>query len=476
VGTSTAYHLTHLGWTDVILLEQGQLSCGTTWHAAGLLGQLRATEGGTRLVQYSAELYSRLEQETGLATGFKRCGGVTVARTEDRMVQLRRTAATAEVYDLECELITPARANELYPPLAAEDLVGAIWLPGDGTANPVDVTASLARGARSRGARIFEHTRVIGIEHVHGRVTGVVTEQGPIEAEVVVNCAGQWAKAVGGLAGVNVPLHSAEHFYVVSERIEGVHPDLPILRDPDGYTYFKEEVGGLVIGGFEPRPSRGWPRTDCPIRSSSSSWRRTGTTSPSSWRVRCSASRPSTTPESGSSTTGRRASRPTTSSSWVRRRICGASLWGPASTPWASPRPEERAVPWPSGLWRATPRPTWPLWTSDGSLHSTGTSSGSATGSARSSGCTTRSHGPTASWSRPAPFAAHPSTRSWRRPELCSGPRWAGNGPTSSPRPVRNPASGTRGTSPTGWRGRWTSSVGPAPASPCSTRPRSASS
>jgi 4-methylaminobutanoate oxidase (formaldehyde-forming) len=261
VGASVAYHLTRMGRTDVVLVEQGQLSSGTTWHAAGLLGQLRATEGGTRLVQYSAQLYSDLEAETGLATGFKRCGGVTVARTEDRMVQLRRTAATAEVYDLECELISPARARELYPVLETEDLVGAIWLPGDGTANPVDVTASLARGARDRGARVFERTRVLGIVQADGRVTGVVTDRGSIEAEVVVNCAGQWAKAVGALAGVTVPLHSAEHFYVVSEQIEGVHTDLPILRDPDGYTYFKEEVGGLVIGGFEPE-AKPWVAPD----------------------------------------------------------------------------------------------------------------------------------------------------------------------------------------------------------------------
>ena len=261
VGTSVAYHLTRLGWTDVVLLEQGQLSSGTTWHAAGLLGQLRATEGGTRLVQYSAQLYSELEEETGLATGFKRCGGVTVARTEDRMVQLRRTAATAEAYDLECELITPTRAKELYPVLATGDLVGAIWLAGDGTANPVDVTASLARGARDKGARVFERTRVLGIAQDGGQVTGVVTDQGPIEADMVVNCAGQWAKAVGALAGVHVPLHSAEHFYVVSEQIEGVHTDLPILRDPDGYTYFKEEVGGLVIGGFEPE-AKPWVAPD----------------------------------------------------------------------------------------------------------------------------------------------------------------------------------------------------------------------
>ncbi len=261
VGASTAYHLTHLGWTDVVVVEQGQLSSGTTWHAAGLLGQLRATEGGTRLVQYSAQLYSRLEAETGLATGFKRCGGVTVARTEDRMVQLRRLSATAEAYDLECELITPDRARELYPVLATEDLLGAVWLPGDGTANPVDVTASLARGARQGGARVVEHTRVIGVEQAGGRVTGVMTDRGPIEAEVVVNCAGQWAKAVGALAGVTVPLHSAEHFYVVSEAIDGVRPDLPILRDPDGYTYFKEEVGGLVVGGFEPE-AKPWVAPD----------------------------------------------------------------------------------------------------------------------------------------------------------------------------------------------------------------------
>jgi 4-methylaminobutanoate oxidase (formaldehyde-forming) len=261
VGASVAYHLAKLGRTDVVLLEQGQLSSGTTWHAAGLVGQLRATESGTRLVQYSAQLYESLEAETGLATGFKRCGGVTVARTPERMIQLERTAATAEAYDLECELISPDRARELYPILETEDLVGAIWLPGDGTANPVDVTASLARGARDAGVRIFEKTRVTGIRVAEGRVAGVETDAGPIEAEIVVNCAGQWAKAIGAMAGVTVPLHSAEHFYVVTEQIDGVHRELPILRDPDGYTYFKEEVGGLVVGGFEPE-AKPWVAPD----------------------------------------------------------------------------------------------------------------------------------------------------------------------------------------------------------------------
>jgi 4-methylaminobutanoate oxidase (formaldehyde-forming) len=261
IGASVAYHLTGLGWTDVVLLEQGHLSGGTTWHASGLVGQLRATESGTRLVQYSASLYRRLESETGLATGYKACGGVTVARTEDRLTQLRRTAATAEAFGLECELITPRRAQELWPLLHIDDLLGALWLPGDATVNAVDVTASLARGARDRGARICEEVRVTGIKTAAGVVTGVATDRGDIDTEIVVNCAGQWAKAIGAMCGVHVPLHSAEHFYVVTEQIEGVRTDLPILRDPDGYTYIREEVGGLLVGGFEPE-AKPWVAPD----------------------------------------------------------------------------------------------------------------------------------------------------------------------------------------------------------------------
>src|SRR6478736_1949305 len=211
IGTSVAYHLTKLGFTEILLVEQGQLSCGTTWHAAGLVGQLRASESATRLVQYSTQLYAELERETGLSAGYKQCGGVTVARTEDRMIQLRRTAANAAAFDLECELLTPEQALEHYPVMRVDDLVGAIWLPADGRANPTDLTLALAKGARLRGARIIERTRVVGVTTRDGRVTGVRTD-----------------------------------------AIDGVHTDMPILRDPDGYTYFKEEVGGLVIGGFEP--------------------------------------------------------------------------------------------------------------------------------------------------------------------------------------------------------------------------------
>jgi 4-methylaminobutanoate oxidase (formaldehyde-forming) len=265
IGTSVAYHLTRLGWTDVLLLEQGTLSCGTTWHAAGLVGPLRASESGTRLVQYSAELYARLEAETGLATGYAGVGGVIVARTPERMVQLRRTAANGAAYGMECELVSAERARELWPPMQVDDVLGAIWLPGDGKVNPADLTQSLARGARQGGARIVERVRVTGFDVAESpagrRVTGVVTDRGRVEAEVVVNCAGQWAKALGDLVGVTVPLHSAEHFYVVTEAVPGTSPELPIMRDPDGWTYFKEETGGLVVGGFEPE-AKPWRSPD----------------------------------------------------------------------------------------------------------------------------------------------------------------------------------------------------------------------
>jgi glycine cleavage system aminomethyltransferase T/glycine/D-amino acid oxidase-like deaminating enzyme len=253
MGCSVAYHLTKRGWRDVILLEQGRLSCGTTWHAAGLVGQLRAHQNMTRLVQYSADLYSRLEAETGQATGWKQCGSVLVARTPERMTLFKRIASAAAAQGVACELISIKEASERYPIMRTDDLAGAVWLPLDGKVNPADVTQALAKGARMGGARIFEQTRVTAIHSDNGAVTGVSTSRGDIRAEFVVNCAGQWAKHVGRLCGVAVPLHSAEHMYIVTGRIDGVHPDLPVLRDPDGYIYAKEEVGGLLVGGFEPQ-------------------------------------------------------------------------------------------------------------------------------------------------------------------------------------------------------------------------------
>lgn len=256
-GISTAYHLAKLGWTDVLLLEQGRLTCGTTWHAAGLVGQLRANRSMTRMSMYGTQLYAELERETGLATGWKQCGSLTVARTTDRLTQLRRSLASARSFGLEAHFISPAEAGDRFPLMRTDDLTGAVWFPHDGKANPTDLTQSLAKGARQRGVQIREGVKVTGVKLAqHGsrpRVTGLVTDAGEITCDYVVNCAGQWAREFGQMAGVNVPLFSAEHFYLVTGRIDGVHPDLPVLRDPDGYIYFKEEVGGLVMGGFEPK-------------------------------------------------------------------------------------------------------------------------------------------------------------------------------------------------------------------------------
>jgi glycine cleavage system aminomethyltransferase T/glycine/D-amino acid oxidase-like deaminating enzyme len=251
-GCSTAYHLTQLGHADVLLLEQGQLTCGTTWHAAGLVGQMRPNRNMTRMSKYGIELYATLEAETGLATGWKPCGSVNVARTPERMQVLRKQAALARSFGVEVQLISPKEAGDLYPVMRTDDLQGAIWIPGDGKANPADLTMSLAKGARNRGAKLIEGVEVTGVIIEHGRVAGVRTTRGDVRCETLINCAGQWARQFGVLAGVNVPLYPAEHFYIVTDRIEGVHPMLPVMRDPDGFIYYKEEVGGLLMGGFEP--------------------------------------------------------------------------------------------------------------------------------------------------------------------------------------------------------------------------------
>jgi 4-methylaminobutanoate oxidase (formaldehyde-forming) len=256
VGASTVYHLTKLGVTDVVLLEQGKLTCGTTWHAAGLVGQLRATRNATRMSRYGIELYAALEGETGLATGWKQCGSLNVAKTPDRLKLLKRQMARAKSFGIEFDFVTPTEAGRIYPLLRTDDLCGAVWIPGDGKANPTDLTQSLAKGARMRGARIVEGVRITGIvverDHVAGVRYRTADNEGEVRCETIVNCAGQWARELGALSGVNVPVFSAEHFYLVTRPIPGVHPNLPVMRDPDGYIYYKEEVGGLVMGGFEP--------------------------------------------------------------------------------------------------------------------------------------------------------------------------------------------------------------------------------
>ncbi|HEX5796335.1 MAG TPA: FAD-dependent oxidoreductase, partial [Geminicoccaceae bacterium] len=240
------------GWSDVLLLERAQLTSGTTWHAAGLIGQLRATENLTRLAKYSAELYAGLEAETGQATGFRQHGSLGLARTKERFVELKRAASMGRTFGLAVEVLSPAEAKARHPLLAVEDLVGAIFITTDGQANPIDLTQALAKGARAGGAQIVEGCAVTGITQADGRVTGVRTADGPVTADVVVNCAGMWGRAVGRLAGVNVPLQACEHFYVLTEPIADLPKDLPVLRDPDGCLYAKEDAGKLLVGVFEP--------------------------------------------------------------------------------------------------------------------------------------------------------------------------------------------------------------------------------
>jgi glycine cleavage system T protein len=257
IGCSIAYHLTKIGWSDVVLLERKQLTSGTTWHAAGLVGQLRPSINMTRLAKYTGELYRGLEAETGQATGYRQCGSISMATTAERFEELKRSASMAKVFDLPVEVITPERIKELYPIANVDDLVGGIHIPSDGYANAVDITQALAKGARNGGARIFENTKVTKIRHDGERVTGVETDQGQIDADHVVLCGGMWTRDLAASIGVTVPLHACEHYYVLFEGIDGLSPSLPVLRDYDYCGYYKYDAGKLLVGAFEPN-ARPW--------------------------------------------------------------------------------------------------------------------------------------------------------------------------------------------------------------------------
>ena len=257
IGCSVAYHLTKLGWTDVVLLERKQLTSGTTWHAAGLIGQLRSSSNMTKLAKYSADLYRGLEDETGVATGLRQCGSVSVALTDERREELFRSAAMARAFGVPCEELSPAEVKERYEHINLEGVTGGIWLPTDGQADPANIALALAKGARQNGAVIKERTKVTGVERAGRRVTGVNwasddgSDQGTIACDMIVNCAGMWGHEVGKMAGVNVPLHACEHFYIVTEGIKGLS-QMPVLRVPDECAYYKEDAGKILLGAFEP--------------------------------------------------------------------------------------------------------------------------------------------------------------------------------------------------------------------------------
>lgn len=250
IGCSTAYHLAQMG-QEVLLVEKAALTSGSTWHAAGLVGQLRSNANITQLLGYSIDLYNRLEEETGQATGWKMNGGLRLACNQERWTEVQRQATTAHSFGLDMQLLTPQEAQDLWPLMDIGDVIGAAFLPTDGQANPSDITQALAKGARAKGAKIQENTAVTEILMEKGEIKGVRTDKGDVTCEKLVLCCGQWTRALAKTIGVSVPLVSVEHQYMISEPF-GVPSNLPTLRDPDRLTYYKEEVGGLIMGGYEP--------------------------------------------------------------------------------------------------------------------------------------------------------------------------------------------------------------------------------
>jgi len=263
IGCSTAYHLARDHKLKVVLLEQNRLTSGSTWHAAGLVGQLRSSASITQVLKYSVDLYKKLEAETGLQTGWKMTGCLRLATNADRWTEFKRLATTAQSFGMDMHLLSAAEVKKMWPLMEVDDLVGASFLPTDGQASPSDIAQALAKGARMHGATIIEGARVEGFEMAGNRITAVRTVKGTIRTEKVVNCGGMWARQIGAMAGVNVPLQPVKHQYVVTEKIPGLAADAATIRDPDLRTYFKEEVGGLVFGGYEPDPIA-WTEGDVP--------------------------------------------------------------------------------------------------------------------------------------------------------------------------------------------------------------------
>ena len=257
IGCSIAYHLGRANRSGVLLLERQQLTSGTTWHAAGLIGQLRPSVNMTHLARYTRELYDRLEAETGQATGYRRCGSISLATNEERFEELKRSASMAKVFGLHVEVLTANAIKERVPLLNTGDVLGGIHIPTDGYANAVDITQALAKGARSAGVRIVENMPVTAIRTAEGRVIGVATAQGEVDADCVVICAGMWTRDLAASIGVNVPLHACEHYYALFESVEGLDPGFPVVRDYDACTYYKYDAGKLLVGAFEPE-ARPW--------------------------------------------------------------------------------------------------------------------------------------------------------------------------------------------------------------------------
>ena len=471
VGASVAYHLAELGWDDVVLLERNTLTSGTTWHAAGLVGCLRATHNMTRLAAYSAELYDTLEHEMGHPTGFRKVGSLSVADNPERMEELVRGAGMANAFDVDVEVITAEDLCGRYPLLNPEGIVGGVWLPGDGQASPVDTTMALAAVAKEKGVRILEGVSVGRIRTADGRAIGVDTDQGPIDAEHVVTAAGMWSHQLGRDIGVNIPLHACEHFYLVTEPIPNLPSGLPVLRDTDNCIYVKEEAGRLMVGAFEPvaKPfgMDGIP-TDRPFMQLDEDWEHLAPV----WEAACKRI-------------------PALVDVGIRLFFNGPESFTPDDRYLLGETPELRNHWVATGFnsigmqsaggagkvlaeWIVNGRPPMDLWTSTSAACSPSrpTAGTSATGRLRPSVCCTPCTGRSARSKRPVAFAAPRSMTAL----LTLGPATvrtaAGNGRTGTPLRAWSRSTSTPTGARTGSNTR-RPSTGPAGrVRPCSTRPR----
>jgi glycine cleavage system aminomethyltransferase T/glycine/D-amino acid oxidase-like deaminating enzyme len=262
VGCSVAYHLAKLGYTDVVLLERKKLTSGTTWHAAGLVGQMRSSLNLTQMVKYSGNLYETLEAETGMATGYRRTGSISLATNQERLTEYKRNASLAKVHGVDVQILTTDELRDKVNLFNLDDVVGGAWIPKDGKADPANVAMALAKGAKNNGVKIFEDVKVTGILKKDGKAVGVQTEYGDIQSDAVVNCGGMWAREVGKMAGVSVPLHACEHFYFLTSAVPNMG-DMPVVRVPDESAYYKEDAGKILVGLFEPN-AKPWAQNGIP--------------------------------------------------------------------------------------------------------------------------------------------------------------------------------------------------------------------
>ena len=458
-GCSLAYHLTLLGWTDVVLLERRQLTCGTTWHAAGLIGQLRNTQNMTRLARYSADLYTRLEEETGVATGMRQNGSISVALTSERMEELKRQASLARAFDVDVNEISPSDIKDLYPHLNLDGVVGGVHLPLDGQCDPANIAMALAKGARQRGATILEGVKVTSVEQANGRVKGIrwhttadgETAEGSIDTDIVVNCAGMWARDFAESAGVTLPLHACEHFYIVTEGIDGLGR-LPVLRVPDECAYYKEDAGKMMLGAFEPK-AKPWGMSGIP-------------------EDFCFDQLPEDFAHFEPILEQAVNRVPLFADAGIHTFFNGPESFTPDDRYYLGEAPELRGYWVAAGYnsigivssggagyalsqWMDTGEPPYDLWDVDirrATSHSSATAATCTIASRKPSACSTPTTSPSASPKRPAACAVQPCMNTSRRAAPCSVKRPAGNARTGSQMPARKPHITTPGSARTGSR------------------------